>query len=150
MLHLRCIKNRGASFGNDPRIRYLEADILTWEPDHRYDVVFFANWLSHVPPGLFEHFWATLRRAVLSHGRVFLVDEAQDAWKYEQLHETFVASREMPVVARPLQDGTTFNIVKVFWDPDELAERVRMLGWHISVNTAGPFFWAEGAPRLPV
>ncbi len=66
------------------------------------------------------------------------------------MHETFADGEAESVVRRPLQDGTTFNVVKVFWDPDELAERVRMLGWDIRVNTAGPFFWAEGAPTLPI
>jgi ubiquinone/menaquinone biosynthesis C-methylase UbiE len=47
--------------GDDPRVRYIEADVLSWAPDRYYDVVFFSNWLSHVPPGRFDHFWATVR-----------------------------------------------------------------------------------------
>jgi ubiquinone/menaquinone biosynthesis C-methylase UbiE len=42
--------------GEDPRIRYLRADVFSWAPDGRYDVVFFANWLSHVLPGRFHRF----------------------------------------------------------------------------------------------
>ncbi len=132
--------------GDDPRVRYIEADVLSWEPDRAHDVVFFANWLSHVPPGLFDRFWASVRGAVSSHGRVFVVDENRDAWRYEHLREAFVAGEAASVVSRPLRDGTTFNVVKVFWDPDELAERVRMLGWDISVTAVGPFFWAEARP----
>lgn len=134
--------------GDDPLVRYIEADVLSWEPDRAYDVVFFANWLSHVPPPLFDRFWAKVRRSVFPHGRVFLVDETKDASRYEHLRETFVPGEAVPVVARPLQDGTTFKVVKVFWDPDELAEHVRMLGWDISVNTIGPFFSAEGRPSV--
>ena len=134
--------------GDDPRIRYIEADVLMWEPDRRYDVVFFANWLSHVPPALFDHFWARVRRAILPSGRVFVVDETKDAWQHEHLRETFVAGDNVPVVTRPLQDGRTFNIVKVFWDPDELAESLRMLGWNTRVNSVGPFFWAEASPSV--
>lgn len=128
----------------DPLVRYIEADVLSWEPDRAYDVIFFANWLSHVPPGLLDRFWATVRRALLPHGRVFLVDESKDAWRYDHLRETFVPGEGVPVATRALRDGTTFNVVKVFWDPDQLAERVRVLGWEIRVNTTGPFFWAEG------
>lgn len=40
----------------------------------------------------------------------------------------------------------TDNIVKVFWEPDELVARVRMLGWDIRVNSAGPFFWLKAVP----
>ena len=35
------------------RVRFVQADLFTWTPDCRYDVVFFGFWLSHVP---FEHF----------------------------------------------------------------------------------------------
>lgn len=31
------------------RVRFIEADLFTWKPDRRYDVVFFGFWLSHVP-----------------------------------------------------------------------------------------------------
>ena len=134
--------------GHDPRVRYVDADILSWEADRPYDVVFFANWLSHVPPELFDRFWANVRSAIPAHGRVFVVDESKDARRYEHLRETFVTGEAGAVVARSLQDGTTFNVVKVFWDPDELAERVRTLGWDITVNAIGPFFWAEGRPSV--
>ncbi|MDQ3964812.1 MAG: class I SAM-dependent methyltransferase [Actinomycetota bacterium] len=130
--------------GDEPRVRYIEADVLSWEPDRSYDVVFFANWLSHVPPALFDPFWGIVERALFPHGRVFLVDEGKDAWRHEQLRETFVAGESVPVVKRPLQDGTTFHVVKVFWDPHELVERLRGLGWNINVHTVGPFFWAVG------
>ncbi|HEV2755426.1 MAG TPA: class I SAM-dependent methyltransferase [Actinomycetota bacterium] len=131
--------------GDDPRLRYVEADVLSWEPDRCYDVVFFANWLSHVPPKLFDGFWDTLRRALSAEGRVFLVDESNDAPRHERLSETYVAEAEA-VVRRPLRDGTTFDIVKVFWDPAELAERVRTLGWEMTVRAVGPFLYAQGAP----
>lgn len=132
--------------GDDPRVRYLEADVLSWEPDRLYDVVFFANWLSHVPPELFDRFWANVRKAAWPDGRVFVVDESKEAPRFEHLRETFVAGAA-PVVTRPLRDGTTFHVVKVFWDPDELAERVRALGWDVDVSATGPFFWAECRPR---
>ncbi len=65
--------------GNDPRVRSVEADVFSWTPSECYDVVFFANWLSHVPPPKLEPFWALVRRALAPEGRVFLVDEAADA-----------------------------------------------------------------------
>ena len=33
-------------------VRFVEADLFTWEPGRRYDVVFMGFWLSHVPAGL--------------------------------------------------------------------------------------------------
>jgi SAM-dependent methyltransferase len=54
----------------DPRVRYVLADVFSWQPDGRYDVVFFANWLSHVPPGRFHRFWETVGAALAPAGRV--------------------------------------------------------------------------------
>lgn len=114
--------------GDDERVRFIEANIFTWDPDRLYDVVFFANWLSHVPPTLFDSFWRKVESVLAPHGRVFVVDQTKDAWRHHQIQETFVGGEAASIVRRPLQDGTTFNVIKVFWHPDELAERVRILG----------------------
>ena len=131
--------------GNDPGVRYLEADVLAWEPDRSYDVVFFAAWLSHVPPTQFDTFWDTVSRALAPKGRVFFTDEIKDAWRNEEhLREDFVHDPSIPIVRRPLRDGRTFDVVKVFWDPNDLEKRLANLGWAIKVHPAGPFYWGEG------
>jgi demethylmenaquinone methyltransferase/2-methoxy-6-polyprenyl-1,4-benzoquinol methylase len=136
--------------GQDARIRYVRADVFSWEPDGRYDVVFFANWLSHVPPERFQRFWETVRAALAPAGRVFIVDELVDAWRYEEIfRETFAEHPSIPVVRRSLRDGRTFRVVKVFWDPDELRSMLGALAWDADIHTAGPFFWAEALPRGP-
>jgi trans-aconitate methyltransferase len=40
------------------RVLFLQADLFSWRPERRYDVVFFGFWLSHVPPGNFDAFWS--------------------------------------------------------------------------------------------
>lgn len=131
--------------GDDPRVRYVEADVFSWHPDDDYDVVFFSNWLSHVPPTSFDRFWALIGQALGSEGRIFFVDEVKDAWRNEDLLREEVAhGLSMPIVRRRLRDGQTFRVVKVFWDPAELAARLRDLGWDVTVHSTGPFFWAEG------
>jgi hypothetical protein len=45
--------------GNE-RVRFVAADLFTWTPDRRYDVVFFGFWLSHVPAERFASFSRTL------------------------------------------------------------------------------------------
>ena len=40
------------------RVRFVLADLFSWRPDRRYDVVFFGFWLSHVPPERFASFWS--------------------------------------------------------------------------------------------
>jgi SAM-dependent methyltransferase len=135
----------GAKVDDDPRVRFVQADIFQWAPERRYDVAFFANWLSHVPPALFAGFWRSVGEALCPDGRVFVVDELEDAWRHDHLREDFVSGVDIPIVRRTLSDGREFEIVKVFWRGNELEDALRDLGWAITVHEAGPFFWADGA-----
>lgn len=81
---------------------------------------------------------------------MFLTDEIKDAWRNEEhLREEFLHDPSIPIVRRPLLDGRTFNVVKVFWDPGELERRLTDLGWSIKVHPIGPFYWAEGHVQTP-
>src|SRR5687768_3626479 len=138
--------------GGDPRVRYLLTDVFSWQPDGRYDVVFFANWLSHVPPRRFQRFWETVRAGLAPAGRVFFADELEDACKYEDVfRENFVDDPSVPVVRRSLPDGRTFRVVKVFWSPEDLRSTLGAIGWDVEIQTEGPFFWgqAQRAHREP-
>lgn len=126
--------------GDDPRVRFVRADVFSWKPDSRYDVVFFANWLSHVPPSRFDDFWETVSHALRPAGRVFFIDELRDAWRYEDV----VAAGDTPVVHRSLLDGRRFRVVRVFWNPRDLASQLLQLGWQTQVHPTGAFFWADG------
>jgi trans-aconitate methyltransferase len=52
---------------DDERVRFIQADVFSWRPDRRYDVVFFGFWLSHVPAERFESFWSLIRDCVAPH-----------------------------------------------------------------------------------
>ncbi len=39
---------------NDPRVRYVVADLFSWTPEALYDAVVFANWLSVVRSSRFD------------------------------------------------------------------------------------------------
>jgi SAM-dependent methyltransferase len=32
-------------------VEFIQTDVFAWQPPRRYDTVFFAFWLTHVPPG---------------------------------------------------------------------------------------------------
>jgi 2-polyprenyl-3-methyl-5-hydroxy-6-metoxy-1,4-benzoquinol methylase len=128
----------------EERVGYVEADVFSWEPDDVYDVVFFANWLSHVPPARFEDFWRLVDKSLAPKGRVFFVDEAEDASRHKQMSEEWL---DHATVRRTLLDGSTHRVIKVFWTPDELVARLHGLGWAISARSTGAFFWAQGGGR---
>lgn len=126
----------------DPRVSYVEADVFAWEPPRRFDAVFFAFWLSHVPPARFEEFWELVRSCLVPGGRVAFVDE-DDRGSWNDERHTI---GETPAARRTLADGRTFDIVKLFWKPDELEERLRSLGWEIGVRRVGEtFLYGSGA-----
>jgi trans-aconitate methyltransferase len=60
----------------DRRVRFVQADLFSWQPDRRYDVVFFGFWLSHVPLERFEEFWRLIDRCLKPAGWVAFVDDA--------------------------------------------------------------------------
>jgi SAM-dependent methyltransferase len=120
----------------DAEVRFVEADVFSWHPRQTYDVVFFANWLSHVPSARFEAFWSLIRGCLRDGGRVFFIDEAHDAWRKEEFLEE-------NLVLRRLGDGSTHRVVKIFWEPSELQERLRALQWEARVDSTGDFLWGE-------
>ena len=125
-------------------VRFVEADVFTWEPDGRYDVVFFSAWLSHVPPQWFDRFWALVARCLTDTGRVFLIDELPAV----AAHEQPVKGAVTPTVQRTLTDGTRHRAVKVLYAPHELQERLAELGWDLDVHPVGwRFFYATGHRR---
>jgi SAM-dependent methyltransferase len=125
---------------DDSRVRFVEADLFSWEPDRRYDAVFFGFWLSHVPLERFASFWALVDRCLGPEGRVAFVDDAY------RTPEELVEGATSSLIQRRLSDGTAFRAVKVPHTPDSLEARIRALGWDIAVHyLAEPFFWGSGA-----
>jgi SAM-dependent methyltransferase len=120
----------------DSRVTYVKADIFDWQPERRYDAVFFGFWLSHVPPVTFDEFWALVRSSLRAGGRVAFVDEDDRGTMNDDIHLV----DNVPVAPRTLRDGRGFDVVKVYWDPSELQDRLSSLGWHASVRRVGETF----------
>ena len=120
------------------RVKYIVGDLFTWEPGRRYDTVFFGFWLSHVPNERFERFWSMVGRCLKPSGTVFFVDSLQA--------ETSSASNHPPPDAeagralRLLDDGSQFEIVKVFHDIDDLTRRLSDRGWEARISATETYF----------
>lgn len=129
----------------DVRVRQVQADLFTWTPDGEYDVVFFSFWLSHVPLARFDAFWSMVRGALAPGGRAFFVDSLRTELSTARDHHLPDAG---DVVERKLNDGRTFHIYKVFWEPAELRRRIEALGWRAEVRSTGTFFlYGQAEPR---
>jgi 2-polyprenyl-3-methyl-5-hydroxy-6-metoxy-1,4-benzoquinol methylase len=128
-----------ARLGGEP-VRFVEANIFDWQPDRRYDVVFFGFWLSHVPLDRFTWFWSLVDDALRPGGRVFFIDDSY------RTPDELIEGESSSTIRRHLSDGSQHRLVKVPHEPAELEQRLADLGWAISVTpTAGPFYWGAGA-----
>ena len=127
---------------NTPDAELVRADVFEWEPRDRFELVFFSFWLSHVPERRFAEFWSLVRAALVPGGRVFLIDSGAG----DRAHTgTDQADGEE---TRSLSDGRTFRIVKRRWSPDELAERVRPLGFELDLHDTANGHFRYGGGRL--
>lgn len=125
------------------QVEFRQTDLFAWRPDRRWDSVFFAHWLAHVPDDRFEPFWAAVREAVLPGGVVEFVDVTEQ----ERRIETADDIDPEVAVRRSLRDGRSFRIVKVFRGPEQLEHRLTELGWTCEVREIHPGF-VYGVCRL--
>jgi SAM-dependent methyltransferase len=140
---------------DDRAATFVLADIFAWEPERRYDSIFFGFWLSHVPTQGFPAFWELLNRCLAPAGRVLFVDEGAPRASKEDPDrglgpehqserrggssegapsEPITAGAAGPIVERRLRDGTVHRIVKVFHEPGELSRRLTELGWSADIE----------------
>jgi demethylmenaquinone methyltransferase/2-methoxy-6-polyprenyl-1,4-benzoquinol methylase len=97
-----------------------------------------------VPPDAFDHFWETVAAALNRGGRVGFVDEDDRG----AAHDDVRVKDGVPVATRTLGDGRRFEIVKIFWHPDDLEQRLGALGWNMTVRPVGEtFLYGAGCRR---
>ncbi|HEX6677373.1 MAG TPA: class I SAM-dependent methyltransferase [Actinomycetes bacterium] len=116
-------------------VEFIEADVFAWQPPRRFDTVFFAFWLTHVPPARFAAFWSMVGMALAPGGWVCFLDDHSR----ERAGERFVPDQATPTVWRRLRDGSEHRVVKVYYAPGELAARLAELGWSADIReTSSP------------
>jgi SAM-dependent methyltransferase len=126
--------------GPSASVRFVEADLFRWEPDRRYDAVFFGFWISHVPEDKFASFWSLVAEALEPDGRVFFFDDNH------RTEAELIEGGSSTVVQRRLNDGTPFRVIKIPYEPADLEQRLRDLEWDVRVTgTSGPFYWGTGS-----
>jgi ubiquinone/menaquinone biosynthesis C-methylase UbiE len=129
--------------GSASAVEFVEADIFSWQPPRRYDTIFFAFWLTHVPPTRFAAFWSMVRTALAPGGQACFLDSPSR----EREHERIANDQATPAVWRRLHDGTEHRVVKVFYSPAELVARLAGLGWSANAYEAsGPLLLGTARP----
>ena len=133
-------------------VEYVVADVFTWQPRRTYDVVFFSFWLSHVPRSRFPDFWALVRSCLAPEGRVFLIDNRNDAHPAGDMRDPYVVHHGPDLDLRRLHDGSKYQVVEVFYEPDELRSLLGDQGWTAKLEATRWFIFGEAclaAARQP-
>jgi SAM-dependent methyltransferase len=115
-----------------PAIQFVQADMFEWRPPRRYDTVFFAFWLSHVPPARLPGFWNTVAAMLAPGGKAIFIDNGPA----EAALEEVLVDQQVPTVLRRLDDGSQYRVVKVFHEARTLASDLTALGWSVRVRPA--------------
>ncbi|MEW2394545.1 class I SAM-dependent methyltransferase [Streptomyces sp. NPDC046862] len=118
-------------------VRFDRADVFRWRPPRRYDTVFFAFFLSHVPPSRLGDFWDIVAAALAPHGKAVFIDEGPTA----------AVREEVAADVRRLDDGSQYRIVKVLHDPGELTGELAALGWSAEIRPREEFIIGVAEPR---
>ncbi len=137
-------------------------DVFEFRPERTYDVVFFSFWLSHVPIERFASFWGLVEQCVGPGGRVIFMDNAHpertsraapqffgSSWSTEGTTVRGIDSvtdLDTGIARRTAADGRSYELVKIWWDPDELHDRLADLGWDMQVSaTEWAFIFGFGS-----
>ena len=132
----------------DPRVTFEAADLFTYQPARRFDLISFTFWLSHVPPSRLSGFFSLLRRSLRPGGTLFALDQCTTAEK-----RTAPDNRQQ----RDLADGRTYEIVKIYYTKPELEALFAEHGFQVQVTTTATLWIAvarrqaapSGAGRTP-
>ncbi|MDP9257513.1 MAG: class I SAM-dependent methyltransferase [Actinomycetota bacterium] len=126
-----------------PDVDYLVADLITWRPLRTYDVVFFSFWLSHVPRSRFSAFWSLVRSCLAPGGRVFLIDNRNESHQTGEIADSYVIRRDSDLELRRVHDGREFQVVEIFYEPEELRSLLDDEGWTARLDATRWFIFGE-------
>jgi demethylmenaquinone methyltransferase/2-methoxy-6-polyprenyl-1,4-benzoquinol methylase len=123
-----------------PDVDYIVADLMKWQPPRTYDVVFFSFWLSHVPRARFSGFWSLVRSCLAPGGRAFHIDNRK------AVPGPNVIRRDVDLELRRVNDGREFQVVEVFYEPDELQSLLADEGWTARLDATRWFIFGSSVP----
>lgn len=120
------------------KVEYYKTDLFTWQPNAEYDLVFFAFWLSHVPPNLLDSFLSKVNQSVEIGGQIFLIDSCFEPTSTATNH--IIEDDDNFYKTRKLNNGQEFQIVKIFYQPDELQNKLNQAGFQAEVKITDNYF----------
>ena len=119
-------------------VTYQQQDLFAWQPEpDSTDLIFFGFWLSHVPPEKLDDFLKTVAHALKPGGSVFMVDSryVQSSTARDQ-----IMAENTVKMTRNLNDGSAYQIYKIYYEPVTLQDAFLRAGLRVSVTISPTFF----------
>jgi demethylmenaquinone methyltransferase/2-methoxy-6-polyprenyl-1,4-benzoquinol methylase len=114
------------------------------EPDRSVDGVFTGFWISHIDRGRLDEFFRLAARWLVPGGLFAFIDSRPDPESGALDHRPPAAD----VQVRRLDDGTTYRVRKVFYEPAELESALGHADFdEIEISTTDRFFVLGSARR---
>jgi len=123
---------------NSERVTYLQADLFSWRPERTYDAVLFGFWISHIPLERLDDFLRSVAAMLRPGGKVFFMDGRRTAGGSFAHSQPLAQDSQLTI--RTLNDGRTFEIVKNYYDPSDLANRCTQAGFDITIQETATYF----------
>ena len=128
-----------------PRVTYVLADLFCWQPERVYDALFFGFWISHVPREQLDAFLRSCSSFLRPGGKMFFVDDTGGPTTAPDQP----VRRDHQIERRTLPDGSSFQIVKNFYEATELVAACVRAGFDITVRQTATCFLSGFGIRLP-
>jgi SAM-dependent methyltransferase len=127
---------------NAPNLTSLQADLFEWQPEQQYDMIFFGFWLSHVPAERLDTFLQNVSAALKPDGILFMLDSRRTPDSTAKDHHL---PEEGTTLERKLNDGRSFEIVKIFYEPEALEQAFLKVDIAAKAHLTDNFFiYVEG------
>ena len=120
------------------RVTYRQVDLFAWTPPRTYDAVFCGFWLSHVPSDRLDRFLEQVASALKEGGTLAIVDNTRAADATAPDRQSTPEGVE--ITTRRLNDGREFQIVKRFYEREELHQLLTRHGFDAHVQTTPTYF----------
>ncbi len=126
-------------------VDYVEHDLFTFQPERKFDFIFFGFWISHVPSQRFTEFWELIRGWLKPGGKFFFIDSLRDTQSTAVDH-VLPDEEDGETLVRKLNDGREFRIFKIFYEPEALQSQLEDLGFLAKVQrTEKCFLYGSGS-----
>ena len=87
-----------------------------------------------------------VRSCLAPGGRAFLIDNRNESHPTREITDSYVIRRGSDLELRRLHDGREFQVVEVFYEPEELQGLLAGKGWTARIDATRWFIYGDALP----